>query len=222
MPPLVKEAYFTAENILFQAQDLLQGAGILPRKYAGAFDQAHAALLVLDMQQYFLDEASHAFIPSAPAIIPGIMQLVRAFYKPGLPVVFTRHSNTPADAGLMASWWRDLIAPDQPQSAITPHLDTSQGIIIEKSQYDAFYHTPLEEHLHALGVSQVVITGVMAHLCCETTARSAFMRGFQPFFVVDGTATYNHYFHIATLTNLAHGFASLRLVSEILDAMEGG
>ena len=70
-------------------------------------------------------------------------------------------------------------------------------------------------------MSQVVITGVMTHLCCETTARSAFMRGFLPFFLVDGTATYNRHFHIATLTNLAHGFAHLARVQDILATLEG-
>ena len=40
-------------------------------------------------------------------------------------------------------------------------------------------------------------------------------------FLVDGTATYNRYFHIATLTNLAHGFASLRRVQDIRAALEG-
>jgi len=48
------------------------------------------------------------------------------------------------------------------------------------------------------------------------TARSAFMRGFEVFFTIDGTATYNEGFHQATLLNLAHGFAKPVLVSELL------
>ncbi len=59
----------------------------------------------------------------------------------------------------------------------------------------------------------------MTHLCCETTARSAFVRGFEVFFTIDGTATYNKEFHFATLHNLAHGFALPILVDEILDAV---
>jgi isochorismate hydrolase len=59
----------------------------------------------------------------------------------------------------------------------------------------------------------------MAHLCCETTARSAFVRGFEVFFVVDATATYNRQFHQSTLINLAHGFAIPVLTQEVLDAL---
>jgi isochorismate hydrolase len=62
----------------------------------------------------------------------------------------------------------------------------------------------------------------MAHLCCETTARSAFTRGFEVFFLVDGTASYNRDFHQASLLNLAHGFATLLLTGEALAALEAG
>jgi len=222
MVPPEKEAYFTPEKLAIQAQELIHAPGVVARKAAESFDPARAALLVLDMQLYFLDEASHAFIPSASAIIPGVAGLIHQFYAYNLPVIFTRHTNTAQDAGLMAAWWRDLIAPDNPRSAITPHLDASRATRIEKTHYDAFFDTPLEAHLRDLHVQQVVVTGVMTHLCCETTARSAFMRGFQPVFVVDGTATYNRHFHIATLTNLAHGFASLALVADILATLEDG
>ncbi|MEW6239950.1 MAG: isochorismatase family protein, partial [Chloroflexota bacterium] len=74
-----------------------------------------------------------------------------------------------------------------------------------------------EQTLRDLEVEQVVITGVMTHLCCETTARAAFVRGFDVFYVVDGTATYTEAFHRASLLNLAHGFAVPVLAEEILE-----
>jgi bifunctional isochorismate lyase/aryl carrier protein len=222
MPPHEKEAYFTPEQLASQARELLRAPGVVRREAMPAFDLRAAALLVLDMQLYFLEPGSHAFIPSAAAILPGIGKLVGSFHSRGLPVVFTRHVNTPEDAGLMAAWWRDTIALDEPRSAITPQLDASRAVVIEKNRYDAFLDTPLEAHLRGWKVQQVVITGVMTHLCCETTARSAFMHGFLPVFLVDGTATYNRHYHIATLTNLAHGFARLAFVQEILYALEGG
>ena len=116
----------------------------------------------------------------------------------------------------MKGWWRDLIRENTPQSEIEPTLESFKGTIIRKSQYDAFYQTRLEEMLHQRQVRQVVISGVMTHLCCETTARSAFMRGFEVFFLVDGTATYTTEYHRASLVNLAHGFATLCRVNDIL------
>ncbi len=79
--------------------------------------------------------------------------------------------------------------------------------VVIKSQYDAFYKTNLLQLLKNDKIKQVVITGVMTNLCCETTARSAFVRGFEVLFVVDGTATQNELMHRATIINLAYGFA---------------
>ena len=104
---------------------------------------------------------------------------------------------------------------ENPLSQITPELDA--GYTIEKTQYDAFYQTALEDLLKEKGITQVVITGVMTHLCCETTARSAFMRGFTVFFPIDGTATYNEDFHRSTLLNLSHGFAIPALIEELAE-----
>ena len=92
--------------------------------------------------------------------------------------------------------------------------------VIKKTQYDGFYQTPLEDILREKGISQLVITGVMSHLCCETTARTAFVRGFTVFFPIDGTATYNEDFHWATFLNLSHGFVIPLLIEDLQNHLE--
>jgi len=119
----------------------------------------------------------------------------------------------------MAHWWHDLITIENPLSAIIPDFDFSNRYVLRKSQYDAFHQTDLEEILIKKGISQLVVSGVMTHLCCETTARSAFMRGFEVFFLIDGTATYNQEFHLASLRNLAHGFATPMFSGDIQSAL---
>jgi isochorismate hydrolase len=221
MPQKLKELYFSQDIIEAKAKDMLQAAKAGRKCEKFSYKPENSALLVLDMQSFFLDGSSHAFVPSGRTIIQPIRMLSEAYFSRGLPVIFTRHVNTPDNAQLMASWWRETIPPDNPLSRIVPEFDQSRGIVLDKNQYDAFYKTRLEDLLREKEVSQVLITGVMTHLCCETTARSAFMRGFEVFFLVDGTATYNEVFHRASLTNLSHGFAELKLVSEIMDAVQG-
>lgn len=203
-----REAYFTAETIREKSHAMLDTLASLRARHTGiVFCRERSALLVLDMQEYFLRLISHAFIPSAPAILPNLQSLITNYRSSNLPIIFTRHVNTDADAAMMSRWWRDVIRTDSSDSAISAALDTSAGVLIEKSQYDAFYRTRLEEVLRGRGVEQIVVTGVMTHLCCETTARSAFVRGFEVFFCVDGTATYTEELHRSSLLNLSHGFA---------------
>jgi isochorismate hydrolase len=216
----IKTRYFSPEMIQKEARQLLNQ---LPGQKEGLLAQFipdQSALLILDMQSYFLDPNSHAFIPSAEAIVPGLQALAQAYYAHDLPVIFTQHLNTDQDAGSMAIWWRDLIRIEDPLSTIIPAFDFSNRYVLRKSQYDAFYNSKLEESLRKKRVSQVVISGVMTHLCCETTARSAFVRGFEVFFLVDGTATYNQDHHLASLRNLSHGFAAPVFTSEILEVVE--
>ena len=105
-----KELYYTPETIQGKAQDLLTSVEFSRHKHADIiFQPQKAALLVLDMQEYFFQEGSHAFIPSAPAIVPGISKLIAAFSSAGYPIITTRHTNTIEDAGMMAKWWQDLI-----------------------------------------------------------------------------------------------------------------
>jgi isochorismate hydrolase len=218
----LKEVYFTSQNIEQKPREMLCCLEESLRLRKRSFHPTNSALLVLDMQDYFLDPSSHAWIPSAEAILPGIQDLIQAYYRNSLPVIFTQHIDSAAGEGMMPSWWRDTIQPENPLRKLDSRLDVSRGAVVQKSQYDAFHRTNLEEMLQDRGVGQVVICGVMTHLCCETTARSAFMRGFEVFFLVDGTATYNESFHLASLLNLAHGFATLVLVKEILAASKGG
>ena len=217
---LMKEAYFSAQSYEQTAQEMFQQ--VLPYRTRRTFNFApdNSALLVLDMQNYFLDAASHAYIPSAEAIIPGLQRLIKAYDEHSLPIYFTRHVNSSEDTGLMATWWRDLITANKPASEIIPALNTSTGVVIQKSQYDAFYKTALEKMLREASKKQVIVCGVMTHLCCETTARSAFMRGFEVYFPVDGTATYNQQHHMATLLNLSHGFATPVRIVEILSHLK--
>ncbi len=216
----MKEVYFTPETIQETAAGWKSGLQNSSRGEKSQFRKEKAALLILDMQDYFLDPESHAYVPSAPAIIPGLNQLISLFNSWGRPIIFSRHLNTKANAGLMGTWWRDLITRDHPGSSFSKELDLNGGEIVEKTQYDAFFHSDLKRKLDQLSVQQLVIGGVMTHLCCETTARSGFVQGYEIFFLVDGTATYNQNFHRGAITNLSHGFSELKLVDDFFQNTE--
>lgn len=177
-----------------------------------------AALLVLDMQNFFLERKSHAFIPSAETIIPTVNAIIDSFTKNSEKIVFTRHIDSTHPKSLMRKMWRDSIKLDSRLSSISSRINTNKGLIIEKTNYNAFHKTGLANHLKDNNIDQVIITGVHSHLCCETTARDAFIRNFEVFFVVDATATYSEKLHLGTLRAIAHGFGVCISSEEILNA----
>ncbi len=221
----MKHCYFTSESIDDKSREMLRK--LTPFKKMNRFDYVpeKSALLILDMQKVFLSEKSHAFIPSSLALVMRIRKLAEIFQEIRLPIILTRHVNSEENAGLMMQWWKILIREEDEFSEIIPELNIPSAVLIQKTQYDGFYQTVLEKVLREKNVCQVVIAGVMTHLCCETTARSAFIRGFQVFFPIDGTATYSEDLHLSTLINLSHGFAVPVLMEELqstLEAFRGG
>lgn len=187
------------------------------------FSTRGTALLVIDMQRFFIDPRSHASFPAAEGIIEDIRDLVAGFRSRGLPVLFTRHALLNDEpTGMMGCWWGDVLREGDPFSVIDDRLEPWPGErIIRKTRYSAFVGTNLDELLRELDVSRLIITGVMTHLCCESTARDAFMRDHEVVFVIDATATDDEDLHIGSLRSLADGFAIMATTREVLDWMSG-
>ncbi len=219
-----KENYISEENLPVKSKEWLNAISHYARNRAKyKFLPSHSALLVIDMQEYFLNEESHAFIASSKAILPNIKLLLSTYRKHELPVFFTRHSlKEDEHPGIMEKWWGDVIKEESVLSEIVPSLSPSSSeTVIRKTRYSAFQGTELENFLKQRSVKSLVITGVMTHLCCESTAREGFMKDYEVFFVVDGTATQNEELHLSSLRTLSHGFSIPITTEELLTEFEG-
>lgn len=178
-----------------------------------------AALMVIDMQNFFLKDDGPALIESALAFLPLLKELISAFRQGGRPVIFTKHVHHPEriDAGIMEWWWGDMCLEGSPESevhhVIAPRPSEK---VVQKHRYSAFYNTDLETVLRCLKIEDLVISGVMTNMCCESTARDAYYRDYRVFFLADGTATISEEMHLASLLNLAYGFARVTTIHDIL------
>ena len=178
------------------------------------------ALLVIDMQRHFCDKSSSFFVPESDLLAEKLKKLVEAFRASKRPVIFTRHIDSDDEENLMLRWWSEKIKKDNPMSEVAEVLEAGSDMTVIKHQYDGFLNTELEKILRDNGVRQVVVCGVLTNLCCETTARSAFMRGFEVYFLEDGTATFSKEMHEATLLNLSYGFAILTRMDRVIKALQ--
>ncbi len=180
-------------------------------------DWGSVALLVIDMQRIFLEGSSK--VQDAEAVVSRVQALADRFRERGRPVVFTRHLHRDdgSDGGNLLWWWGSIIREGSPSSEIHPEVAPAEGDqVVRKNSYDAFTGTDLDQRLQAMGVRDVVIAGVMTNLCCETTAREAFCRNYRVKFVADATSTALDGMQLATLTNLAYGFAEVCLAEDLL------
>jgi len=215
-----KECYINEDNNLQKISNWKKEISKIRKRSPFNISSKNIALLVLDMQDFFLNSKSHAYIPSSPWILRPISNFINFFSQNDLPMIFTRHISTMNKKDIMNKWWKDTILENNEYSLISNKINTYRGIIIKKNHYSAFYLTELERILKEKEVDQIIITGVFTNLCCETTARAAFMRNFKVFFAIDGTATYNEDLHLSSLKNLSHGFAICQPANELLKSLE--
>ena len=174
-------------------------------------------LLVVDMLHYFAEPGGRVYLPSTKAVIPRIAVLLKHWRNIGGTVVFTRHCHIGSeDLGMLGKFFSDYIRCGKKESEIIPGLSPLPGErIIRKNTYDAFYNTDLDEFLKSRSVEQVLVTGVLTQMCCETTARSAFVRGYEVYIPADALTTSSEELHIGSLQNLASGFAVITDTSSI-------
>jgi nicotinamidase-related amidase len=179
-----------------------------------------SALLIIDMQDFFLNPHSPAFACGGLAVLPVVERLLKAFRERSRPVIYTRHVHHPdnIDSGIMGWWWQGMCIEGSPESEI--HHDITplpSEKVIFKHRYSAFYNTDLETVLRCLKIEDLVISGVMTNICCESTARDAYFRDYRIFFLADGTGSINEDMHMASLLNLSYGFAYVTSADSIID-----
>ena len=182
-------------------------------------DPPRCALLVIDVQRYFADPRGRCYLPATEEAIPGMRTLLDAWRGIGGTVVFTQHAHEgERDLGTLAKFFTDHIRVGDPDAEIIPTLAPAPGEpVLRKTTYDAFLGTPLASILAERGCTQVLVTGVLTHICCETTARSAFCRGFEVYVAADATASSSEERHLGSLFSMADCVAVVMSVAEILE-----
>lgn len=184
----------------------LPTAAELPtNKVNWAFEPARAALLIHDMQEYFLNFWGEDS-PLVQQVVANIAQLRHYCKSQGIPVFYTAQPNQQSDEdrALLNDMWGPGLNrhPDQ-QRVVAALAPDEHDQVLVKWRYSAFHRSPLESILNETGRDQLIICGVYAHIGCLITATDAFMRNIKPFMVADALADFSREEHMMSLTYTA-------------------
>jgi ureidoacrylate peracid hydrolase len=201
-----------------------------------AIDPGKAALVVIDMQNYFVKPGHQSEIPAAREIVPNINRLAAELRRRGGHVVWVRNGTT--DTRQSWSNYHDYLqTPERAQRRYDAmevgadgydywHLNDihPEDAQITKKRYSAFIQgsSDIERHLRDRGIDTLLITGTATNVCCESSARDAMMLNFKVIMVADGLATHSDEEHNATLSNFYGQFGDVQTVDEVLQSLERG
>ena len=186
-----------------------------------AFEPARAALLIHDMQEYFLnfwgDDSE-----MMDTVVANIAALRDFCKKNGIPVYYTAQpkEQSDEDRALLNDMWGPGLtrSPEQPRVIAALAPDEADTVLV-KWRYSAFHRSPLEQMLKESGRNQLIITGVYAHIGCMTTATDAFMRDIKPFFVADALADFSRDEHLMSLKYVAGRSGRVVMTDELLPSI---
>ena len=138
------------------------------------------ALLVIDVQNGFVNEHTRP-------ILPTLATLIGAFVRREEPLAFTRfvnRSGSPYERWI--GWTRFREAPE---NALADSLDTHGAPVFSKHVYSAFT-VEMEEWLSRHHIDCLVLCGIATDGCVLKTAVDAFERSIEPQVVTDACASH--------------------------------
>ncbi|WP_199425895.1 isochorismatase [Thermaerobacillus caldiproteolyticus] len=185
-------------------------------------DPKRAALLIHDMQNYFLDAFPSNMSPFIE-LVRNIQRLKKECKEMGIPVIYSAQpgGQTLEQRGLLQDFWGNGIADDPYQKGIIDELaPDSKDIVLTKWRYSAFKKTNLLEILKGHGRDQLIICGVYAHIGCLLTASDAFMQDIQVFFVADAVADFSLEHHKMALNYAASRCAFTTSTQNLIEALK--
>lgn len=187
-------------------------------------DPTRAALLIHDMQYYFLKKYDMDQAP-IPTLVKNIQRIYRACKTAGIPVFYTAQpkQQDPADRALLNDFWGSgVTAPHfQEQQPIIAELTPAEDdTVLTKWRYSAFVRSDLAQRLKAQGRDQLIITGIYAHIGCMTTALDAFMHDIKPFFMLDATADFSEQEHKMAINYVAQRCGVSLSTQQLLNFVE--
>lgn len=176
------------------------------------------ALLVIDVQNYFFDKNSQAYLPDSVKIIPKINNLIKFARNNKWPVTYTSHTASSKPGNLMATRWEHL--PSGWESELYNKLDIAQDSHkLKKEHFSAFFKTRLDSLFKKEKINHLIICGVMTHLCVDTTVRHGFMLGYRATIIIDACCSKNSDYHKAAILALKHGFSRVMTVKQFQKAI---
>lgn len=201
-------------------------------------DPGRTALLVIDYQNDFVSvggalHAAGLFDPGLAQIAPTIAALVDSARAARALVVFVR-CHYDRDAYLSeafleqarrryrglyvdipvcesGSWGADFAGGLMPEAS---------DVVVTKHRFSGFEGTDLDLVLRSHGVRTIVATGVVTHVCVESTVRDAYFRDYMSVVPRDAVAGWQPDWHRTSLAVMDWGFAEVVGAADVLSAWQ--
>lgn len=204
------------------------------------YDKERTALLLIDPYNDFISEGGKAWgrireVAEANNCVPHMLEVLNAARQAGLRVVYSLHHRyRPGDYETWkyiapiqkAAWERKVFEFGTWGGEIRSEFEPRPGEIVAQEHWGSsgFANTDLDMQLKKNGVHQLIVIGLLAHTCLDSTVRYAMELGYEATVIKDATASYSDdHMHAAlqiALPNYANAIVSTTDIVESIAAIK--
>ena len=190
-----------------------------------SLDPLRTALVVVDLVAFFVDENEYA-----RGIVPNVNELADALRRAGgtvawvVPAPWERSAMKEELLGArIEELYRNSGGTGTPRERVWAELATDDAdVFVEKSASSAFFpgRCVLHELLQQRGIDTVLVTGTVANVCCEATARDASTLDYRTIMVADANAARRDEDLNATLYTIYRSFGDVRSTADVITMIQ--
>ena len=136
------------------------------------------ALLITDMLNDFVNKGATLEVPAARAIIQPMRKEINKARKAQIPIIYCCDAHKVNDPEFKL-WPRHAVKGTAGADVIKQLKPHKEDYVISKTYYSCFYKTSLDKLLKKLGITHLILTGVVTNICILYTTAEAYMRGYK-------------------------------------------
>jgi len=186
-------------------------------------DKKKICLLIIDMQNDFLNPVSPLFVSGGPGIIENLYAVLEFFRQNNLQRIFVRrlHRQDGSDVDkprieLFRKTGGFLIEGSNGAEIVNKLKPLPNEIIITKKRWSAFFKTELDLILRRGMIDPLIIGGVQTPNCIRATAVDAISSDYNVILLEDGTASNSPEIQRANLSDLKNMGAEISSTLETI------
>jgi nicotinamidase-related amidase len=188
-------------------------------------DPQRTALVVVDLVAFFMDENEYT-----RGIVPNVNRLATTLRRASGTVAWVVPAPWEPSAmkdellgPRIAELYRHSGGTGAPKERVWNELATDDtDLFVEKTASSAFFpgRCQLHDHLTSRSINTVMVTGTLANVCCEATARDASTLDYRTIMVADANAARRDQDLNATLSTIYRSFGDVRQTDDLLAMIE--
>jgi nicotinamidase-related amidase len=200
------------------------------------FDKEITALLVIDPYNDFISEGGKLWerlktVAEANRCVPHMLEVLTAARKAKLRVFFALHHRyRPGDYETWkyiapiqkAAWLRKTFEDGTWGGKIRREFEPQTGEIVAQEHWGSsgFANTDLDLQLKKHGIHKLIVMGLIAHTCVESTVRYAAENGYEVTVVKDAVADYSdEEMHAALDVNIPNYANAVLTTNEVIESI---